>query len=84
MSLSDRLPPEFTISEGAKIFGISVSTMRRRLTKGQIVGAYKATRADVSGWRIPYFSIPPNLKDQAWFIADERDGMGPDGVHGIG
>jgi len=34
VSLGDQIAPEFTISQGAKIYGISVSTMRRRLAKG--------------------------------------------------
>ena len=70
MSLGDQIAPEFTISQGAKIYGISVSTMRRRLTKGQIVGAYKATGPDGSEWRIPLEAIPSNLRDDAWRIVD--------------
>ena len=70
MELGDQIAPEFTISQGAKIYGISVSTMRRRLAKGQIVGAYKATGPDGSEWRIPLEAIPSNLRDDAWRIVD--------------
>ena len=73
MSLGDQIAPEFTISQGAKIYGISVSTMRRRLAKGQIVGAYKATGPDGSEWRIPLEAIPSNLRGDAWRIVDVEE-----------
>jgi len=47
-----------TISEASKRSGVSISTLRRRLAKGQIPGAYKAPGKDGEEWRIPVASIP--------------------------
>lgn len=46
-----------SISEAARRSGVSVSTLRRRLTKGQVPGAYKAPGPDGEEWRIPVAAL---------------------------
>jgi DNA-binding transcriptional MerR regulator len=46
-----------TISEAARRSGVSVSTLRRRLTKGQVPGAHKAPGPDGEEWRIPVAAL---------------------------
>lgn len=46
-----------TISEAARRSGLSVSTLRRRLAKGTIPGAYKAPGPDGEEWRIPVAAL---------------------------
>jgi len=56
-----------SISEAARRTGISISTLRRRLSKGQVVGAHKAPGPDGEEWRIPVASldsIEPSAKDK--------------------
>lgn len=53
-----------TISEASKRSGISISTLRRRLAKGQIPGAHKAPGPDGEEWRIPVASIPEPSDNQ--------------------
>ena len=47
-----------TKTEASLRLGISLSTMGRRLSKGQVVGAYKAPGPDGIEWRIPVASLP--------------------------
>jgi len=47
-----------TISEASKRLGVSVSTLRRRLQKGEVKGAYKAGGPDGLEWRIPVAYLP--------------------------
>ena len=47
-----------TKSEASIRLGISLSTLGRRLSKGQIPGAYKAPGPDGIEWRIPVASLP--------------------------
>ena len=56
-----------TISEAARRTGLSISTLRRRLTKGQVPGAHKADGPDGEEWRIPVValdSIEPTPKEK--------------------
>lgn len=53
-----------TISEASKRSGVSISTLRRRLAKGQIPGAHKAPGPDGEEWRIPVASIPEPSDNQ--------------------
>ena len=46
------------ISEAARRMGVSVSTLRRRLTRGQIPGAHKAPGPDGLEWRVPVSALP--------------------------
>ena len=47
-----------TKAEASIRLGISLSTLGRRLGKGQIPGAYKAPGPDGIEWRIPVASLP--------------------------
>jgi hypothetical protein len=47
-----------TISEASKRLGVSVTTLRRRLQKGEVKGAYKAGGPDGLEWRIPVTYLP--------------------------
>lgn len=47
-----------TISEASKRLGVSVSTLRRRLQKGEVAGAYKTGGPDGLEWRIPVTYLP--------------------------
>ena len=47
-----------TKTEASLRLGISLSTMGRRLSKGQVVCAYKAPGPDGIEWRIPVASLP--------------------------
>ena len=47
-----------TKTEASIRLGISLSTLGRRLSKGQIPGAYKAPGPDGIEWRIPVASLP--------------------------
>ena len=47
-----------TKTEASIRLGISLSTLGRRLGKGQIPGAYKAPGPDGIEWRIPVASLP--------------------------
>jgi hypothetical protein len=51
-------PPTLSISEASSRMGVSVSTLRRRLSKGQIEGAHKTLGPDGLEWRIPVSSLP--------------------------
>ena len=56
-----------TISEAARRTGTSISTLRRRLAKGQVPGAHKAPGPDGEEWRIPVAaldSIEPTPKEK--------------------
>jgi len=46
-----------SISVASKRLGVSVSTLRRRLQRGDIPGAYKAGGPDGLEWRIPVASL---------------------------
>ena len=46
-----------TISEAARRTGTSISTLRRRLAKGQVPGAHKAPGPDGEEWRIPVAAL---------------------------
>lgn len=46
-----------SISEAARRSGVSISTLRRRLTKGQVAGAHKAPGPDGEEWRIPVAAL---------------------------
>jgi hypothetical protein len=46
-----------TISEATARTGISVSTWRRRLTAGQVAGAYKSAGAQGEQWLIPVTAL---------------------------
>jgi DNA invertase Pin-like site-specific DNA recombinase len=63
--MSDNPTPEtLSISEASTRMGVSVSTLRRRLSKGQIEGAHKATGPDGLEWRVPVSSIPDEIPVQ--------------------
>jgi regulator of replication initiation timing len=63
--MSDNPTPEtLSISEASTRMGVSVSTLRRRLAKGQIEGAHKATGPDGLEWRVPVSSIPDEIPVQ--------------------
>lgn len=55
---SDTSGTTLAISEAARRMGVSVSTLRRRLTKGQIPGAHKAPGPDGLEWRVPVSALP--------------------------
>ena len=46
-----------TISEATARTGVSVSTWRRRLTAGQVAGAYKSAGAQGEQWLIPVTAL---------------------------
>lgn len=47
-----------SISEASKRLGVSVSTLRRRLQRGEVPGAHKAGGPDGLEWRIPVAYVP--------------------------
>lgn len=47
-----------SISEASKRLGVSVSTLRRRLQRGDVPGAHKAGGPDGLEWRIPVTYLP--------------------------
>lgn len=47
-----------SISEASKRLGVSVSTLRRRLQRGEVPGAHKTGGPDGLEWRIPVTYVP--------------------------
>jgi DNA invertase Pin-like site-specific DNA recombinase len=63
--MTDNPTPEtLSISEASTRMGVSVSTLRRRLAKGQIEGAHKTVGPDGLEWRVPVSSLPVNIPVQ--------------------
>ena len=46
-----------TVEDAAAAYGLSVSTVYRRLHKGEVPGAYKVQTAQGEAWRIPLGSL---------------------------
>lgn len=63
------------ISEAARRMGVSVSTLRRRLTKGQIPGAHKAPGPDGLEWRVPVSALPDTPSTSSPVDTDEVESL---------
>lgn len=63
------------ISEAARRMGVSVSTLRRRLTKGQIPGAHKAPGPDGLEWRVPVSALPDTPSTPSPVNPDEVESL---------